>query len=87
MENTNYMHDAINESLRDIFATRDDICKCDRCQSHIMKNVISHLCDKYQGKENDKIHIRTQGIDSQIKVDSVIKIDQLIKSLKDKPIH
>lgn len=83
----NYMADAINEVLNDMFSKRTDICKCDKCRSYIINRVAKHLCSIYTPGEQDKSNVRVQGVDNQLKADAAIKINEIIDEMKNAPLH
>jgi len=87
MEFHNYMEDAVENVLDDIFSEREDICKCAKCKLDIMALALNQLPAKYVVTHKGRIYAKLQNINIQFKTDIVREVAKSVERVKGNPQH
>lgn len=83
----NYMEDAVFQVLDSILATRDDICKCERCRLDIAALTLNNVTPKYVATEAGEVYAKTQQLHHQFEADVIPVIINAIEQVKANPRH
>lgn len=87
MKTENYMEFVVDEALDWLWASKDDICKCERCRLDIMTWALNNLPPKYIVSKHGRIHTKIEETKIQFQADIVRELLKAIKVVAAKPHH
>lgn len=83
----NYMEEAVEYTMEEILARRDDICKCDRCKMDIKALALNHLPPKYVVTDKGYAYTKVNELVSQFKADVTVAVTNAMKVVRNNPRH
>ncbi len=83
----NYMEEAVDGTMEEILARRDDICKCERCRMDIKALALNHLPPKYVVTDMGYVYTKVNELESQFKADITVAVTNAIKTVRKNPRH
>lgn len=87
MQFKNYMEEAVERTIEEILARRDDVCKCDRCKMDIKALALNHLPPKYVVTDRGYVYTKVNELESQFKADMTVAATNALKVVRDNPRH
>lgn len=87
MQFKNYMEEAVERTIEEILARRDDVCKCDRCKMDIKALALNHLPPKYVVTDRGYVYTKVNELESQFKADMTVAVTNALKVVRDNPRH
>jgi len=83
----NYMEEAVERTIEEILARRDDVCKCDRCKMDIKALALNHLPPKYVVTDRGYVYTKVNELESQFKADMTVAVTNALKVVRENPRH
>ncbi len=83
----NYMEEAVDTTLEEILAKKDDVCKCDRCKLDIKALALNHLPPKYVVTDIGYVYTKANELAAQFKTDITVAITNALKTVSKNPRH
>jgi competence protein ComFB len=83
----NYMEDIVKRNIESQFATRTDICKCDRCRNDVLAYALNHLPPKYVVSDRGHIFTKLQEMETQFNTDVTREVLKAIEFIKTHQRH
>ena len=84
---TNYMEEAVDRTLEEILADRDDICRCERCKMDVKALALNHLPPKYVVTDMGYVYTKVNELESQFKADITVAVTNALKVIRKNPRH
>ena len=87
MQLKNYMEEAVDGTIEEILAHRDDVCTCDRCKLDIKALALNHLPPKYVVTDMGYVYTKVNELENQFKADITVAVTNALKIIRDNPRH
>ena len=87
MQFKNYMEEAVDSTIEEILAHRDDVCTCDRCKMDIKALALNHLPPKYVVTDKGYVYTKVNELVNQFKADITVAVTNALKIIRDNPRH
>ena len=87
MQFKNYMEEAVERTMEEILAHRDDVCKCDRCKMDIKALALNHLPPKYVVTDRGYVYTKVNELQNQFQADMAVAVTNALKVVRDNPRH
>lgn len=87
MEVYNYMECIVQDALEDIFKSRQDICKCERCRLDMQAWALNRLPAKYVVTEKGRVFTKLQEVEIQFKADVLREVTKAVAQISKNPSH
>jgi competence protein ComFB len=81
------MEEAVDTTIEEILAHRDDVCKCDRCKMDIKALALNHLPPKYVVTDKGYVYTKVNELVNQFKADITVAVTNALKIIRDNPRH
>jgi competence protein ComFB len=81
------MEEAVDGTLEEILARREDICRCGRCKLDIKALALNHLPPKYVVTDRGYVYTKVNELESQFKADITVAVTNAIKVVRGSPRH
>ncbi len=83
----NYMEEAVQNTMDEILAHREDICKCERCLMDIKALALNHLPPKYVVTRKGYVYTKVNELINQFRADITVAVTRAIRVVREKPRH
>ncbi len=83
----NYMEEAVETTLEEVLARKDDVCKCDRCKMDIKALALNNLPPKYVVTDIGYVYTKANELAAQFKTDITVAITNALKTVSKNPRH
>lgn len=83
----NYMEEAVQNTMEEILAHREDVCKCERCLMDIKALALNKLPPKYVVTRKGYVYTKVNELVNQFKADITVAIAKAIKVVRENPRH
>jgi competence protein ComFB len=87
MQLKNYMEELVWEGLDRVLATKDDICKCDKCRYDIAAITLNTLPPRYFVTDIGETFSRIKTLEQQFHADVTAALVNAIIIVKSRPHH
>lgn len=87
MKFLNYMEVMVKESLEELLAEKEDICKCQKCKIDMMVWALNRLPPKYIVTDKGRLYTRLKEQEIQFKTDIVRELTKAIIQIRKNPRH
>jgi competence protein ComFB len=83
----NYMEEAVQNTMEEILARREDVCKCERCLMDIKALALNHLPPKYVVTRKGYVYTKVNELVNQFKADITVAVTKALQVVRDNPRH
>lgn len=83
----NHMEYLVNEELERYLATKEEICKCEKCQLDMKAYALNLLPPHYVVSEKGYIYGKIEGMKQQFKTDVLKAIVEAVEKISKNPRH
>ncbi len=84
---TNYMEEAVERTLDEILAGREDICRCERCRLDVKALALNRLPPRYVVTDRGYTYTKVNELENQFKADITVAVTNALKVIRANPRH
>lgn len=87
MEIRNFMEDMVKNTLEELLADKEDMCKCEKCRLDIMAIALNNIKPRYVVTVKGRVYAKLSELEIQFRADVIRELAKAISMVKGKPQH